>query len=345
MPASETAADLEFERLARDRIKTGSWLDAQQFAPLEWIVPGLLPEGLSILAAAPKTGKSWFAAGVGLACASGGLALGHIPVERRPVLYAALEDGYRRLQSRYRVLLGDGARIPSGMNSLTDAGTLQELISYCEYFQDVTATDNRPPLIIIDTLGRVSPGRSGSQSQYEADYATGARLQALAKRVPGSSVMVVHHTNKSVHADFLNSVSGTQGVAGAYDAVLVLQRDRKSRDAVLAVTGRDIENETEYALHSDGGRWQLVGGNLEASERAVEAMRAEDRAEGLGDVKRTIMQLVSDLDEGDAASPAEIALKLGLDSKAIGTRLGELERAGLVVKVGRGRYAPSSHTL
>src|SRR5690606_21088058 len=82
----------------------GAWLDAQEFAPLEWVVDGILTEGFGLLVAPPKAGKSWMVAGIGLACAAGGYALGSILVKQRPVLYLALEDGHRRLQSRFRTL-------------------------------------------------------------------------------------------------------------------------------------------------------------------------------------------------------------------------------------------------
>ncbi len=40
---------------------TADRLMAQEFAPPRWAVPGLIPEGLSLLAGAPKAGKSWLA--------------------------------------------------------------------------------------------------------------------------------------------------------------------------------------------------------------------------------------------------------------------------------------------
>ena len=58
------------DRLARD----GAWLDNQQFAPLEYAVPGIIPEGMGLLVAPPKKGKSWLVANIGLAVAAGGLA-------------------------------------------------------------------------------------------------------------------------------------------------------------------------------------------------------------------------------------------------------------------------------
>src|SRR5687768_13596808 len=79
-------------------LRTGAWLDAQTFPPLEYVVPGMIPEGLTLTVGAPKIGKSWMKLGMGLAVASGGYAFGHLRVDARPVLYLALEDGDRRMQ-------------------------------------------------------------------------------------------------------------------------------------------------------------------------------------------------------------------------------------------------------
>lgn len=62
----------------------------QQFPPTQYIVPEVLPEGLTLLVAAPKIGKPWMVLGLGVACADGGDAFGHIKVGQRPVLYLAL---------------------------------------------------------------------------------------------------------------------------------------------------------------------------------------------------------------------------------------------------------------
>ena len=37
---------------------TGAWLDQQEFPPLEYAVPGIIPEGFGVLAAPPKTARA-----------------------------------------------------------------------------------------------------------------------------------------------------------------------------------------------------------------------------------------------------------------------------------------------
>lgn len=342
----DEAADHAIEVLAKTRIKSGVWLEKQKFDPLQWSVPGILPEGYCMIVAPPKAGKSWFVANIGLACATGGKALGAIPVQERPVLYFALEDGDRRLQSRFKTIMFDEA-IPREMNRVLEARDLNELIAVAEFFQDARQ-DHLPPLIIVDTLGKINPGRSSSQSAYDADYAVGSRLQNLAKRVPGCTVLAVHHTNKGEHGDFLNSVSGTQGVTGACDAVIVMQRARKSDDAVLSITGRDIEHEAEYAITSDNGRWVLKGDSLQAAEDAAQEVKAAQAEAEVtakyGDRSNAVLEAVNAIvAEGkEFITAKEIAEDVGISNDTAGKYLRRLESSGQIVKHGRGSYKPVS---
>jgi len=62
---------------------------------------------LTILAGRPKIGKSGLALNIAIAVASGGLVFGSVQVETGSVLYLALVDTQRRLQSRLEQVLGD----------------------------------------------------------------------------------------------------------------------------------------------------------------------------------------------------------------------------------------------
>jgi hypothetical protein len=78
--------------------------------PICYIIPNLIPEGLTLVAGKGKIGKSWLLLGTCIAVATGGVALGSIEVEQGDVLYLALEDNERRLQSRLNQLLPCGTR-------------------------------------------------------------------------------------------------------------------------------------------------------------------------------------------------------------------------------------------
>lgn len=226
------------------------------FAPVRWAVTGLLLEGVIIFAGRPKLGKSWLALNIAVAVACGGRALGAIEVEAGPVLYLALEDGERRLQDRLRKTLTGGA-IPENLFLATEWKRFDDggLLLLKEWLID--HPDAR--LIVIDTLKRVRPHERGSERLYNADYDAIGPLTDLAHAY-GVSVLVIHHTRKMDSDDPLDLVSGSFGLTGAADGVLILKRARGQCDAVLHATGRDFEDK-ELALRWDAELtgWRMLG--------------------------------------------------------------------------------------
>ena len=69
------------------------------YEPLTFLVEDLLPQGLHLLAGAPKIGKSWLALWLCLRVAQGE-PLWNFPTHSCEVLYLCLEDSFQRIQSR-----------------------------------------------------------------------------------------------------------------------------------------------------------------------------------------------------------------------------------------------------
>ena len=69
------------------------------YPPISWIVPEMLPPGLTFISGKPKAGKSWMALQLALSVSTGGKMFNR-DVEKGKVLYLALEDNERRLQDR-----------------------------------------------------------------------------------------------------------------------------------------------------------------------------------------------------------------------------------------------------
>lgn len=323
----------ETEETSLAGMVNGAWLDSQQFPPLEWIVDGILPEGFGLIVGPPKIGKSWWVGDIGLACAAGGYALGKIPVKQRPVLYLALEDGHRRLQSRFRQLLAAETPIPKGINLIVRARPNEVALMIAEF---LTLHQDHAPLIILDTLGKVKPPKKSGEDSYSADYAIGTQLKDLADSVPGSCLLVVHHTRKAESSDFVDAVSGTQGIAGSADFVLLLARKRKSNDAVLSVTGRDVI-EAEYALVMNDGRWTLDGMDLTDAAATVER---REQQKAMADRSLEILRFVQSRPETTAKDiEAHIS---GISNNDAGTYLRRLYDKGHIEKVRRGVYKPVS---
>jgi hypothetical protein len=313
-------------------LRTGDWLDAQTFPPLSFVVPGIIPEGGSLLVAPPKAGKSWFVVNVGLAVASGGVALSALPVGKpRPVLLLALEDGDRRLQSRTRALLA-GAPIPPLFTYLTTVrpGRVVDTIAeWCDVY-------GSQALVIVDTLGKVMPPALPGESAYARDYRIAGGIKRLADDRPGLSVVVVHHDRKAGSDDFVDAVSGTHGIAGAMDTILVLGRPRTTGEGVLKVTGRDVV-EAEYAVRLvDGRDWHLAGESLTAAQAAA---RVQQVTAGTGAAMTQVIAAVASFG-GDGASIADVARVTGLDSELVRAYLARAGKAGRIDRIDRGRYAP-----
>ena len=309
---------------------SAEWLMAQQFPPTEYVVPGVIPEGLTLLVAAPKIGKSWMVLGLGVACAGGGYAFGHIKVDQRPVLYLALEDGHRRLQSRLLSL--DVTRPPRELHFLTsvsNGGILDTIGEFMAQHRD------RAPLVVLDTLGKAMPPAYGNETQYGRDYRVAGALKSLADAVPGSSLILVHHTRKAEGADFIDAVSGTQGIAGAADTIAVLRRDRNEQGAILNVTSRDAK-EGEYALIlDDSGNWEINGTTL---EEAAAAANTEQQTAGLGDRMAELIATVNRYPEG--IGPRDLAVILHMDDTQIRKYLRRAYDAGRIANPKRGIYTP-----
>jgi hypothetical protein len=310
-------------------------LDKMSFPALVEHVPHLITEGFGVMAGSPKAGKSWLTAGIALACAYGGVALGAIPVEPRHVLLLALEDGPRRLQSRMRHLNGDQP-LPRRLDILTEIAPGTVIPTITEWLA-LHARDTSKPLVILDTLGKARPQRRGGDDPYIADYQLGSRIKATIDAVPGSALVAVHHTRKMGAEDWLDTVSGTQGITGSADYILVLQRKRKSDEGVLAVTGRDVA-ENEYAVKTDNGIWSLDGMDI-LDAAATVATRAERQQNRLGDRSHDAVKFVS---TRTTTTPKDLAEHLGIDPRVAGNLLGRLRDGGYIEQTGRGVYAPLS---
>ena len=72
-------------------------LQNRTYEPTHFLVDELIPEGLHILAGAPKIGKSWLALWLCL-CVAQGQALWNFATSHGEVLYLSLEDSFQRRQ-------------------------------------------------------------------------------------------------------------------------------------------------------------------------------------------------------------------------------------------------------
>lgn len=290
----------------------------REFPPVQFVVPGYIVEGLTVFAGAPKIGKSWLMLGVAAAVAIGGEALGSIRCEAGDVLYLALEDNLRRLQGRLRHMC-----LPEFAPRLTFNVKWPDLDGQClSEIENWIRVSPAPRLVVIDVFARVRGSTRANVPQYESDYRAAAMLQGLATH-HGLAVVVIHHTRKMNADDPFDEVSGTRGITGAADSVLVLTKDGATQTPVLYGRGRDLE-EVETAMQFDPttGRWSVLGD-------AATLARTHEQQEILEVLARAAAPM----------SPSEVAIALNKKRPNIQHMLGKLYDAGKVTKHPKGLYA------
>lgn len=222
------------------------------------IVSGMIPAGLTVLAGAPKRGKSWLSLMLAICVAAGDPFLG-AQTTQGDVLYLDLESKQYRVQDRLNKLLV--GRAPESLyitheSDRLEAGLVEQLAMWCD---DV----EHPVLIIIDTLGRVKGSARRGENAYEGDTRILGDLQRFALQ-RNMAVVCVHHLRKSMaDGDYFERISGSMGITGACDSVMVMQGKRGDKDSTLAISSRDFES-AELVIGFENGRWSLKSLDSEA---------------------------------------------------------------------------------
>lgn len=236
-------------------------LQNAEFDEVRFVIEDLVPEGVTLLSGSPKVGKSWMALGMCIGVATGGTFLESACSKGR-VLYLALEDNPRRIQSRLQMCMGgdefpgnldfdcEWSRFPTGLRAL-----------------DTLLSETHYDLVVIDTLEMVRPPRR--TNPYEDDYRAISGMREMAYR-QRTSIVVVHHNRKAQTdgmgdtLDPIERVSGTMGLTGAVDAIHVLSRIRGATMGELHITGKDVEEKSMVCkLDTYLGLWYVYHKGIE----------------------------------------------------------------------------------
>lgn len=302
----------------RPILRTAREICALQIPPVAWIVSGLLPTGLSVLAGKPKVGKSFLALHLSLAVASGGYALGSrdYSAPQGPVIALLLEDTDRRLQERL-TKLQQGQPQPDALHiSIRWPRGGEGIEALDEWCKEI-----KPRLVIVDTLQQVRAlSRGRNANAYESDYLAISGLKQMADRY-NMALLVLHHQRKMGCEDIYDSVSGTLGITGAADSIYILQRAKSGVSSILSGRGRDLDD-FSLAVQFDkpSGLWRLLG---DAHEVALSSQRQE---------------VLKALRESGPLGPTALAVVLGKNVNVVKQTLFQMAKAGDVFRAGNGIY-------
>lgn len=303
-------------------------LQNMELPPVQFIINGLLPVGLGLLASPPKYGKSWMVLDMGLSVASGNRFLGH-ETSQGGCLYLALEDSLNRLKDRMGKVLGSETA-PACFDYAVEAldlshGLLEQLAGYLTEKPETK-------LIIIDTLQKVRGQTGGKENAYTTDYREMGLLKSFADQHK-ICILLVHHLRKmGDDGDPFNRISGTAAIFGAADVAMVLSKDKRGdSQTTFTFEGRDIESGScVLEFDKELFRWRILGdSDWLAEERARLAYQndpivktikklLEQRPEGWTGTSRELLDAGKELLKAYiAASPNEITKKLAQLDKAL----------------------------
>lgn len=217
------------------------------YKPIEFVVDGLLAQGLYILAGAPKVGKSWLALDMCLSIAKGEKVLGQ-ETAQGTALYLCLEDSYARIQNRLYEITDEPTENLhfTVMSESIGSGLEEQIENFKKEHSDLK-------VVFIDTLQMI---RESTDNGYGSDYKELSVLKNLADKLE-IAIVVVHHTRKCSDSDPFNMISGSTGISGCVDeSMVIVETKRGSRNAKLYCVGRDIENaEISLQFDSDLKKW------------------------------------------------------------------------------------------
>lgn len=299
-------------------------LQKMKLKPPSWIVDGILPEGTTLLVAKPKIGKTMFAQNIAVALALGTQAFNTIPVSRGRVLFLALEGSKAGIQKRLNLML-NGRPAPEELVIVREFPHLSP--DGESVLRDYIASYPDTKLIVVDTLARVRTPGNPRRSVYDLDYAA---LQPLAQIYvdTGVSILVIHHANKrdSALADPMDLVSGSTGLTGAVDNVLLMNRSQTAiyggNDITLHVMAREVEgDEIDFQFQPSRAMWIPQGGTVPLAKTPE---------------RQTIMDAIRAA--GKPLGPSEIAVRTGMKDGNVRYLMRQMLDAGDVIQPSYGTY-------
>jgi hypothetical protein len=233
-PSGEVISTLrdELDRIAEEQgrgvIASAAQIKNKEYENTKFIIRDIIPAGLTLLVGAPKMGKSWLTLLMAESVAMGLPLFGYHAV-KSPVLYYTLEDSFRRCKFRLNKI--NSGWSPHFYLSEEARGTI-------DIMNGIRSTKAR--LVFIDTF------MAFSDIEDNNSYAETTRKVRELKRIADAmdvAIVIVHHKKKGGGkdgSDWMEEGIGSQGLVGAADCVIGLQRKRGEDDATLLISGRDI---------------------------------------------------------------------------------------------------------
>lgn len=306
VPELVTAAALYAKPIVRPRVLLA---DASGY--------GILVDGLTMLVARPKAGKSWFTLQCGIHVAGGPGIQGVDARDAGLVLYGALEEGAPRTKARVADIAGEPGEWANRLCFFYEllplmGGGAEQIENLIERM--------KPRAVFLDTLTALIKGGGGKRETdvFRSQYAEVSALRKIAERFK-LPVVLIHHVRKGTSDSAIEAVAGTGGISAAIDCLWLLKR-KPEGEGTLEIVGREVEEKTlalKFGTAPFG--WSVLG---------------DDAALLVSADRRELLEL---LREDGPVTPAQIAAGLGKSQPSVRMMLKRM-RSDLQVVKRDGKY-------
>ena len=246
-------------------LKSASTINFDNTPPIHYFIDGILSEGLSMLTAPPKGGKSRLMLQMALAICEGSTFLGR-KCERSGVLYLALEDERIDFENRLRSFL-NGESAPENLFYATiedfdyhiptlDRGQLEPLLE---------ANIRRDPdirVILIDVFGVIRSHREKGEDFTVHERRDIQTILRFLGKNSGIGIVIAHHVSKTSKRqgslEAIGSGAGSYVISGSIHSELLLKRGERDNERIFSIEGRRIQAQ-KFVLTDDFPRWKYVG--------------------------------------------------------------------------------------
>ena len=305
--------DYDDDPLSGFSIVSAQELSSTVFPPIDWLIKPLLPKpALTMLAGAPKVGKSWLCLFFALQVAEDG----------HEVIYIASEDNDRRLKDR---LLSVCPFPPDGIHFIAGLSSARPLPKGRAAHAFIKALKDKHPAmkcLVVDTLAaiRAEPSAKTRKDEYALSEEEFSGLRQLAHDLD-ISIILVHHTRKVTDntASPVESILGSQGIAATVETIMVMKQETGSQDVGLYITGKDVEQqELVLPWQSPGFSWprEMTEARLGPFQRkCLDYIRSHPRC------MQGALIAEFDRDKSQVSKAVATLIQRGLVSKKDGERL------------------------
>lgn len=303
------------------KIITAKELIEMEMKKMTWYVNEILPEGVTLVVAKPKVGKSALILYLMVQIALQNKIWDTFSTKKAKILYLPYDDPMRRMKDRI-------TRISEALN----IGNLEQLnnlyVRNKEELKKISVKDNLVSvfseikqagfdIVIIDTLHLAFDFKHYDFNVYKNEYDNMSLIKKTAEEL-GLSLVIVHHAKKGESLDVIDAASGSNGMTGAVDTIWTIINSQFDNSKLLHVTGKEVETNTyQLQMEPDTFLWSMLPNDEVIYEDAISSPQQKQILEYIQESKNEV-------------SSGEIAAKFERTPSAISQALRKLERKGYV---------------